>query len=164
MADRMTPEQRHYCMSRIRSEDTRPEMLVRRFLWKHGYRYRLHVKSLPGKPDIVLRRLNVAVFINGCFWHGHECQSRMPRSNTAFWQDKIRRNRERDARNNDLLRAMNWYVFTIWECELSGSKRDETLNRLLTTLRLYEVASKEYRLPVNENVSIAAENDVSYNP
>ena len=162
MSDRMTPEQRHYCMSRIRSEDTKPEMSVRRFLWGHGYRYRIHVKSLPGRPDIVLRRLNVAIFINGCFWHGHDCQSRMPKSNAGFWQEKIRRNRERDIRNNEALHAAGWYVLTIWECELTPQKRADTLNKLLNTLRLYDKASADYTLPVSETISIAAENDIGY--
>ena len=93
MPDILTPQQRHRCMSRIRSKATKPEMAVRRWLWAHGYRYRLNVKSVPGKPDIVMRRYRTAIFVNGCFWHGHEGCSKfvMPKSNTAFWQAKITR-------------------------------------------------------------------------
>ena len=98
MADKMTPSQRHYCMSRIRGKATKPELLVRHWLWSHGYRYRLNVKSVPGKPDIVLRKYRTAIFVNGCFWHGHEGCSlySVPKSNTDFWIAKVQRNRERD--------------------------------------------------------------------
>ncbi len=92
MPDVLTPTQRHRCMSHIRSKATKPEILVRKWLWAHGYRYRLNVKSVPGKPDIVMRRYRTAIFINGCFWHGHEGCSMfvMPKSNTDFWQTKIK--------------------------------------------------------------------------
>lgn len=115
MADRMTPEQRRRCMQHVHSKDTAPEMIVRRWLWKHGFRYRLHVRRLPGTPDIVLHRYHTVINVNGCFWHGHEnCRLyRLPKSNSTFWQAKITRNRERDAANCEKLKKMGWYSITI---------------------------------------------------
>lgn len=126
-------------MSRIRGKDTRPEITVRQFLWHHGYRYRLHRKDLPGRPDIVIARLKVAIFVNGCFWHGHSCQRRFPETNAAFWNAKIARNRDRDYRNHSDLEAMGWLVIVVWECQLTRvAQRQETLGRLLDTLRLLD--------------------------
>ena len=99
MSDRLTIEQRHNNMAAIRGRDTKPEILVRKFLWSRGFRYRLNHPRLPGKPDIVLRKYRTCILVNGCFWHGHEgCKYYVvPKSNTGFWMEKIRRNRERDA-------------------------------------------------------------------
>ena len=148
MTDRMTPQQRHYCMSRIRSKNTKPEMLVSRWLWSHGYRYRLHERGVPGCPDIVLRSYRTAIFVNGCFWHGHEgCPSyRLPKTNTSFWRSKITRNRQRDMRNYALLHANGWHVIVVWECQLSK-------NHLEDTMRSVEVAINDnlisiYRKPL----------------
>ncbi len=142
MADKMTPEQRRRCMQHVHSEDTAPEMIVRRWLWKQGFRYRLHVKRLPGTPDIVLHRYHTVVNVNGCFWHGHEnCRLfRLPKSNTAFWQAKIKRNRERDEANRERLKSMGWYSITIWECDLQGKHRIPTLQRL--TIELSKILLK----------------------
>ena len=127
----MTPEQRHRCMSRIRGRDTKPELVVRRWLWHQGFRYRLYVKSLPGRPDIVMRKWRTVIFVNGCFWHGHDCQSgRRPSTNAQFWQDKIDRNRERDARNVAALQAAGWHVLVVWECQLSAKCLQQTLREL----------------------------------
>lgn len=136
MADRMTPEQRHRCMSRIKGKDTKPEMLVRRWLWHQGFCYRLHVRRLPGTPDIVLRRYHTVINVNGCFWHGHEnCRlATKPKTHSQFWQDKVRRNRERDEQNRLKLSNMGWYVITLWECDLAKAKRLETLQQLSLTL------------------------------
>ena len=137
MTDRMTPEQRHRCMSHVRSKGTRPEMLVRRWLWHQGYRYRLHDRRLPGTPDIVLRRLRTVVLVNGCFWHGHdECKAgqRRPDTRREWWEAKIERNRYRDRRNRELLEWMGWMVITVWECELTPSRRDATLQALTAQL------------------------------
>ncbi len=134
MGDRMTREQRHRCMSRIKGRDTKPEMVVRRWLWRQGYRYRLCVKALPGRPDIVMRKWRTVIFVNGCFWHGHECQKHRPVTNAQFWQDKITRNRERDARNQELLRAAGWHVIVVWECQLTPKCRIDTLRELDLTL------------------------------
>lgn len=130
MADKMTPEQRHHCMSRIRSRDTKPEMVVRRWLWRQGFRYRLCVKSLPGRPDIVMRKWRTVVFVNGCFWHGHDCCKHRPATNARFWHDKIERNRARDARNQALLQAAGWHVLVVWECQLTPKRRADTLRTL----------------------------------
>ena len=137
MPDTMTKEQRHYCMSRIRGKDTRPEMVVRRWLHSEGFRYSLHSRRLPGCPDLVLRRYHTVIFINGCFWHGHPgCDMfRMPRSNVEFWQEKIRRNKERDAQEVAALEALGWNVIVIWECELSRRARDLTLRNLVDAVR-----------------------------
>jgi len=125
--DTITPEQRSYTMSRIRSRDTKPEMIVRRHLHALGLRYRLHDSKLPGRPDIVLPKWHTVIFINGCFWHRHEgCKiATMPKSNVEFWQAKFERNVERDAKGQKALRAAGWHVIVIWECEVK--KRLETL-------------------------------------
>ena len=136
MTDKLTPEQRHRCMSRIRSKNTRPEILVRKFLFAHGFRYRVNVRNLPGTPDIVLRRFKTVIFINGCFWHGHEgCRYYvLPKSNVEFWERKIERNRNRDTANQMRLRLMGWSVVQIWECQLKPRKRRDTLEGLLSIL------------------------------
>ncbi len=136
MPDVMTPQQRHICMSHIRSKNTKPEQLVRQALWHLGFRYRLHVKDLPGKPDIVLPKYKVAIFINGCFWHGHEgCKDFViPKSNTAFWLEKIGKNKERDVRDVTALASVGWKVVTIWECELKKPVIETTLNSLVQSL------------------------------
>ena len=129
MSDVLTPTQRHHCMSRIRSKATKPEMEVRRWLWAHGYRYRLNVKSVPGKPDIVMRKYRTAIFVNGCFWHGHEGCSLfvMPKSNTDFWRTKIESNRKRDQQNYQLLTDAGWQVLVIWQCNLTKAKLESTM-------------------------------------
>jgi len=136
MTDTMTPEQRRFCMSRIRSKDTKPEMAVRRFLFAHGFRYRIHVKALPGKPDIVLRKYKTVIFVNGCFWHGHEDCSlcSVPKTNTDYWKKKIERNKERDLKERIRLRFMGWHVILLWECQLKPKKRNDTLAGLSLTL------------------------------
>lgn len=125
--DKMSPEQRSAIMAKIRSRDTKPEWLVRRYLFKRGYRYRKNVRGLPGTPDIVMRKYGIVIFIHGCFWHGHGVDGTIPRTNTAFWQAKIRRNQDRDERNKQALRAMGWNVLTIWECQLKPAVRRQTL-------------------------------------
>ena len=136
MPDHLTPQQRHRCMSHIRSKATKPEILVRKWLWSHGYRYRLNVKSVPGKPDIVMRKYRTAIFINGCFWHGHEnCkQFVLPKTNTAFWQAKIDRNRERDQQNVALLCSNGWQVITLWACSLTKDRLENTMQQVSVAL------------------------------
>ena len=136
MSDVLTPQQRHRCMSHIRSKATKPEMLVRKWLWAHGYRYRLNVKSVPGKPDIVMRKYRTAIFVNGCFWHGHEeCkQFVLPKTNTEFWQNKIERNRTRDTRIYNELMNAGWQVIVIWACNLTNNKLDSTMQTVAVTL------------------------------
>lgn len=128
--DIWSKEKRSQVMARIRGRDTRPELIVRRYLYSRGYRYRKNVKGLPGTPDIVLRKHRVAVFIHGCFWHGHETHQRIPDTNRDFWQRKIERNKERDLRDKERLLAMGWSVVTIWECQLKPAVRARTLAAL----------------------------------
>ena len=126
---------RHKIMSAIHSQDTKPELIVRRYLFAHGFRYRLNSKRLPGKPDIVLRKYRTVILVNGCFWHGHDCEEfRPPHTNVSFWENKIRRNKERDIEVRHKLGAMGWHVITIWECQLKKSVREQTLNSLVYTL------------------------------
>ena len=136
MADKMTKEQRHRCMASIKGKDTKPEMLVRRYLHSRGYRYRVNVRRLPGTPDIVLRKYKTVIFINGCFWHGHEdCRYFvLPKSNTQYWQEKIERNKERDVEKRIQLRLLGWHTIIIWECELKPKNRHTTLQALEQTL------------------------------
>lgn len=161
MADRMTKEQRHRCMSRIRGRDTKPELVVRRWLWRQGYRYRLYVKALPGRPDIVMRKWRTVIFVNGCFWHGHDCQRRQPVTNAQFWQEKITHNRQRDERNVALLQAAGWHVIVIWECQLAPRHRQATLRELdlaLSHIVLHRTAPRPYGFPdENETGQLAAE-------
>ena len=114
--DKLTPEQRHRCMASIKGKDTKPEMLVRKFLWGRGFRYRLNHPRLPGKPDIVLRKYRTCIFVNGCFWHGHEGCGLfvMPKSRTDYWHAKIIRNQERDKRVKQELASMGWHSITVW--------------------------------------------------
>jgi len=113
-------------MSAIRSKDTSIELTIRRELHKAGFRYKLHNKDLPGKPDLVFPKYNAVVFIHGCFWHGHdeECKiSRIPKSNTQYWIDKILKNKERDIKNTNVLLTEGWRILTIWECAIKGSQK-----------------------------------------
>ena len=147
-------------MAAIRSKDTKPEMIVRRGLWKRGFRYRLNYKRLPGHPDLVLRKYRTCIFVNGCFWHGHNVAlpqvqdsrlmvleesseharaqgsscCKIPKTNREFWVAKIRRNKERDKEEQKKLAAMGWHCITIWECELTPKKREETLESIAFTL------------------------------
>ena len=135
MSDNMTKEKRHLCMSHIKGKNTRPEWIVRRFLFHHGLRYRLHDKRIPGSPDIVLSRYHTVIFVNGCFWHSHDClHSKLPKTNTDFWEAKMRRNKDRDADNYAKLHSMGWNVIIIWECQLKPAKRVETLRYLFSVL------------------------------
>ena len=132
MADKFSKETRSYIMSRIRGKDTKPEILVRKYLFARGLRFRKNDKRYPGRPDVVLPKYKTAVFVHGCFWHLHEgCKyAKMPKSNVEYWEEKLYRNRERDARNQAELKAMGWTVLTVWECELKKDKCEETLEIL----------------------------------
>lgn len=158
-------------MAQIRSKDTKPEMIVRRYLHSKGYRYRKNVKSLPGTPDIVLRKYGVAIFIHGCFWHGHATHMRMPKTNREFWETKIMRNRQRDEICKEKLRLMGWSVMTVWECQLSPHLRKRTLAEIerlinanfLNRLRPHSPVTPHlpYSIP-DETTAIAAESDTEY--
>ena len=159
--DHILPQQRSKNMAAIRSKDTKPEIIVRRELWKRGFRYRLNHKRLPGHPDLVLRKYRTCIFVNGCFWHGHgvalpqiaDVRSKMegegtncllplesskcckiPKTNREFWVAKIRRNKERDKEEQKKLATMGWHCITVWECELTPKKREETLESIAFTL------------------------------
>jgi DNA mismatch endonuclease (patch repair protein) len=120
MTDVYPPEKRSAVMRRVKGKDTAPEIVVRRLIWRLGGRYRLHAASLPGKPDIVLPGRRLAIFVHGCFWHGHDCArgARVPKANRDYWLGKVARNRARDAASCAALTAAGWRVETIWECDL----------------------------------------------
>ncbi|WP_447727205.1 very short patch repair endonuclease [Sphingomonas koreensis] len=139
MVDRLTPDQRRLNMSRVRGKDTRPEMIIRRLLHSLGFRFRLHRRDLPGRPDIVLPRYRAAIFVHGCFWHGHDCSLfRMPATRTDFWAAKIAANRRRDGDAVAGLHDIGWRSLLIWECALRGRGRlpAEKLTDRITALIL----------------------------
>ncbi|MDP9047894.1 MAG: DNA mismatch endonuclease Vsr [Bacteroidota bacterium] len=137
MADVHSKETRSYNMSRIRSKDTKPEMLVRKFLHKNGFRYRLHVKDLPGKPDIVLPKYKTVIFIHGCFWHGHEgCKyATIPKTRTDWWQSKIAGNKQNEIKNKVKLKSTGWKVLVVYTCNLKYASVTSTLNELKISIR-----------------------------
>ena len=172
--DKLTPQQRHANMAAIHSKDTKPEMIVRRGLWARGFRYRLNHKRLPGHPDLVLRKYRTCIFVNGCFWHGHHINlqfddlqftiesskcCKIPKTNREFWVAKIRRNKERDKEEQRKLASMGWHCITVWECELTPKKREETLESIAFTLnhiylqdhstpKPYETMEEEMAMPM----------------
>jgi DNA mismatch endonuclease, patch repair protein len=136
MADVHSKKVRSYNMSRIKAKNTKPEILVRKFLHANGYRYSLHNKKLPGKPDIVLNKYKTVIFVHGCFWRGHKnCKNaKTPVTNRKFWVNKIKTNSERDKRNVRELKKDGWKVVEIWECQLHHKKVERTLPKLLLKL------------------------------
>ena len=131
MPDSLSPEARSRVMSSIRSRNTRPELYVRKKVWGAGFRYRLHAKALPGKPDLALRKYRIAVFVNGCFWHQHGCsKAKRPSSNRGYWDPKLDGNIARDSLHRTRLEDLGWAVETIWECSLSSGTE-----KLLAKLR-----------------------------
>ncbi len=172
----LTTPQRHNNMAAIRAKDTKPEIVVRKYLWSHGFRYRLNHPRLPGKPDIVMRKYRTCIFVNGCFWHGHNVQTdsdnennlslknseccKIPHTNREFWIRKIMRNKERDIEVQKRLASMGWHSVTIWECELKGAKREKTLESLAFTLNhifLENHKVKRYEFPEDDSFAMAAE-------
>ena len=161
MADVLSKEQRHQCMSNIRGKNTKPELIVRKFLFSKGLRFRLHRKDLPGNPDIVLPKYKTVVFINGCFWHGHEgCKYyRLPKSNVEFWESKITNNKNRDVLNEIKLKELGWRVIRIWECEIRKIQdRNKSLERLYNQIVKKATRYKENQIPIQ----IAAEESMEY--
>ena len=149
MTDRMTTEERHRCMAAIKGKDTKPEMIVRRYLFSRGLRYRVNVKKLPGSPDIVLKKYGVAVFIDGCFWHGHkECKYyKLPSTNIDFWKAKVAKNKARDYVNNVDLELEGWRVIRIWECEIkTKEQREERLSKLYDEIVSSKMKKKPKRI------------------
>ena len=178
--DPLTPTQRHNNMAAIHGKDTKPEMLVRHFLWHRGFRYRLNHPRLPGKPDIVLRKYRTCIFVNGCFWHGHNVNlpqvfdptsiiensdcCKIPKTNTEFWVKKIVRNQKRDRKVQQQLTLMGWHTIIIWECQLKPKQRELTLNLLVYTLDslfLRDHSPKNYQTP-QESTPMAAEDSSTY--
>ena len=144
--DTMTPEQRHRCMAAIKARNTKPELVVRRYLHACGFRYRLNHKRLPGKPDLVLRKYRTCIFVNGCFWHGHDCSMfKLPQTRTSYWQAKIDRNRERDRETDQQLAHMGWHVITVWECQLKPAARQQTLESLAFTLNHIYLSDRQLK-------------------
>lgn len=130
--DTLTKKERSALMSKIRGKNTNPEMIIRKFLWAEGHRYRLHRKDLPGCPDIVFPSKRKVVFIHGCFWHGHKCRKdKLPKTRTIFWKQKIEKNKLRDSASVRKLRGLGWKVLTIWECEI---KKPRTRQKILDFL------------------------------
>ena len=181
--DRLTPQQRHANMAAIRSKDTKPELIVRKGLWSRGFRFRLNDKRLPGHPDLVLRKYRTCIFVNGCFWHGHnvaeprmsdgrclmedviessEC-CKIPRTNREFWVAKSRRNKERDKEEQRKLAEMGWHCIIVWECELKPQKQAATFDSIAYTLNHIWLQDhtargrKEYSLPEEESMMAAEE-------
>ena len=136
MTDTKTAAERSENMSKIHSSNTKPEEIVRKFLFRHGFRYRKNDKRYPGKPDIVLPQYRTVIFVNGCFWHMHGCsRSRMPHSNLQYWEPKLHRNCKRDIENKAKLEAAGWKVLVVWECELKKNLIQERLSRLCDEIK-----------------------------
>lgn len=125
-------------MSCIKNKNTKPEDIVAKFLFSRGFRYRRHVKNLPGTPDIVLKKYNTVIFVNGCFWHMHEgCKNFVwPKDNEEFWRNKLLRNKKRDAEKIGQLKKLGWKVITVWECQLKHNNFETTMERLLSNIRM----------------------------
>lgn len=165
MTDRLTREQRHRTMAAIHGKNTKPEMVVRRYLFSRGFRYRTNYPRLPGHPDIVLRKYRTVIFVNGCFWHGHEgCRYYVqPHTNTAFWKNKIEKNRQRDTVVQKALARMGWHCITIWECQLKQKTRARTLESLAYTLNHIYLMDREIQSPTPaESYAAVAEPPTPY--
>lgn len=161
--DVFSQSKRSFVMSQIHSRDTKPELIIRRALYAAGYRFRVGNKNLPGSPDISIKKYGLAIFVNGCFWHGHDNCSmyHLPKSNVDFWQKKIARNRARDVKNLDLYKQMGWTALVVWECELRRkSDAEATIARLLNTLHYLTgrgeavaLGESDDNIAFNDNVS-----------
>ena len=149
-------------MAAIKGKDTKPEMIVRKYLFSRGLRFRIQVRKLPGTPDIILPKYKTAIFVNGCFWHGHEgCKYfRLPKSNVDFWKEKIERNIERDKESMQALLDLGWKVIRVWECELRNkANREEALNKIYTSITSSEGSCYSFE---DTDVPMAAEPEADY--
>ncbi len=163
-------EKRSAVMAKIKSKDTKPELLVRRYLYHRGYRYRKNVKGLPGTPDIVMKKYGIAIFVHGCFWHGHDADMHIPATNSDYWTKKISQNKARDAANKEALKRMGWKVMTIWECQLKPAVREKTFLEMeywinhsyLQQFRRLPDKSVEPPEPEKADGNIAAEPETKY--
>jgi DNA mismatch endonuclease, patch repair protein len=140
VTDIFSKEVRSFIMSQIKGRDTNPEILVRKYLFAKGFRFRIHDKRLPGKPDLLLPKYKTIVFINGCFWHQHKkCPYfKMPKTRINYWEEKLNRNSANDDKHKRLLLAMGYNILTVWECELAKDKREKTLAHLYRTIKRFE--------------------------
>jgi len=147
MADKLSVQQRHSCMSHIHSRNTKPELKLRFALFAKGYRYRVNVRSLPGTPDIVLPKYRTVIFVNGCFWHGHKgCKFyTVPETNREFWVEKVQRNQERDLIKIQQLESLSWNVITVWECELKSAAFDDTVAKVESFIREGRIRWESYQ-------------------
>ena len=162
MADVKTPEQRSRNMAAIKGKDTKPEIIVRKYLFSRGLRFRVQVRKLPGNPDIVLPKYKTVIFVNGCFWHGHEgCKYfRLPKSNIEFWKEKIERNIERDRESMQALLVLGWKVIRVWECELRNkANREGTLDRIYNSITSYDGSGYSFE---ETDATMAAEPEADY--
>ena len=162
MADVKTPEQRSRNMAAIKGKDTKPEIIVRKYLFSRGLRFRVQVRKLPGNPDIVLPKYKTVIFVNGCFWHGHEgCKYfRLPKSNIEFWKEKIERNIERDRESMQALLVLGWKVIRVWECELRNkANREEMLNKIYNSITSSDVSGYSIE---ETDIPMAAEPEADY--
>lgn len=151
--DIISKEERSHLMAKIRGHNTKPEMAVRKFLFSKGFRYSLHKKELPGKPDIVLKKHNVCIFINGCFWHGHNCKvGKLPKSNKDFWIPKIEKNKSRDQVNIEKLIQDDWRVLIIWECANRGKDKLE-ITEFAYRLIHFITGKKQFNI-IGSNISV----------
>lgn len=168
MSDVYSKEKRSYVMSQIKGRDTKPEMIIRKYLFSNGFRYRVHIKQLPGSPDIVLRKYKTIILVHGCFWHGHEnCKiAHIPKTRTEWWKNKIERNIARDKKIREELRSMGWNTLVVWECQLLPKSRKSTLEGISTLLYhayLEQFRVKPYKVDNTEEVrNIAAEDIAIY--
>ena len=171
MTDIFSPEQRSHIMQQIKGKNTKPEMIVRKHLFSKGFRYRVNVKRLPGKPDIALRKYRTAIFIHGCFWHGHEdCKlASHPQSNKEYWEAKIARNKAHDIETREKLKAMGWNTMVIWECQLRKADiRQQTLEGIVqildeTFIKLNQPKKKNVLYQQSETSFSQAAESFSYN-
>lgn len=162
MTDIKSPADRSRNMAAIKGKDTKPEMIVRKYLFSRGLRFRVQVRKLPGTPDIVLPKYKTAIFVNGCFWHGHEgCKYfRLPKSNVEFWKEKIERNIERDRESMQALLDLGWKVIRVWECELRNkANREEILNKIYASITSSEGSGYSFE---ETDVPMAAEPKADY--
>lgn len=165
--DKLDKDKRSKIMAKIRSKNTKPEIILRQALYKKGIRYRINYKKIPGTPDIVLTKYQTAIFINGCFWHGHEnCKiAHIPKTNTAYWENKINKNKERDKNTTMQLLAMGWQVIVIWECEIKKNNLEEILVNIQDKISKYPLPSfqkiKIYE-QVDEQIQQVAEEIIPY--
>lgn len=153
-------------MSAIKSRDTKPELIVRHYLFACGFRYRVNDPRLPGHPDIVLPKYRTCIFVNGCFWHGHDCRAgHTPKTNSGYWSEKIKKNQQRDIAEQKRLSEMGWHSIVVWECELTKKKRCQTLESLEYTLNHIYLQDRSIRYPQppeDEESSMAAEPEAEF--